>query len=145
MFLLCRSPLGTGVCRVKAAFHGKPLSVVARNGLLAPRRGRERPIGPKRALGAEICIGPQDKIITAGSCFAQHISRALRARGYNWLNAEPAPPFLPKDAAQQFNYGIFSFRTGNIYTPAMLLQWLRLAFDAGDVPDEILATRRAVF
>ncbi len=82
-------------------------------------------------------ILPKHKIVTAGSCFAQHIGRALSARGYHWYDAEPAPPFLREDAARQFNYGIFSFRTGNIYTPKMLLQWLQLAFDAGDVPDEI--------
>lgn len=29
----------------------------------------------------------------------------------------------------RFNYGIFSFRTGNIYTTKMLLQWVRLAFE----------------
>lgn len=102
-----------------------------------PAVAEKGPLGLSGLWASKFRIGPQDKIITAGSCFAQHISRALRARGYNWLNAEPAPPFLPKDAAQQFNYGIFSFRTGNIYTPAMLLQWLRLAFGTGDVPDEI--------
>jgi len=102
-----------------------------------PAVAEKGPLGLSGLWTPKFRIGPQDKIITAGSCFAQHISRALQARGYNWLNAEPAPPFLAAPDAKRFNYGIFSFRTGNIYTPAMLLQWLRLAFDAGDVPDEI--------
>ncbi|MCM2563661.1 GSCFA domain-containing protein [Lutimaribacter sp. EGI FJ00015] len=82
-------------------------------------------------------VRPQDRIVTAGSCFAQHIGRALSERGFQWYDAEPAPPFVQDDEAWRYNYGIFSFRTGNIYTPKMLLQWLRLAFDAGEVPDEI--------
>lgn len=68
------------------------------------------------------------KIVTAGSCFAQHIGRALAARGYGWFNAEEAPRRLPPEVQAEFNYGIFSFRTGNIYTAAMLLQWLQLAY-----------------
>lgn len=82
-------------------------------------------------------ILPRDRIVTAGSCFAQHIGRALGARGYAWIDAEPAPPHISPEDAKRFNYGIFSFRTGNIYTPKMLLQWMQLAFDKGEVPDEV--------
>ena len=31
------------------------------------------------------------KVATYGSCFAQHIGRALAARGFNWFISEPAP------------------------------------------------------
>lgn len=65
-----------------------------------------------------------DKTVTAGSCFAQHISRAMQSHGFSWLDLEPAPPVLSDDSARAFNYGIFSFRTGNIYTVALLRQWL---------------------
>jgi len=82
-------------------------------------------------------IKPRHKIVTAGSCFAQHIGNALAARGYKWLDAEPAPESLPDDARRAFNYGIFSFRTGNIYTARMLRQWLQFAFDKQPVPDEV--------
>ncbi len=68
------------------------------------------------------------RIVTAGSCFAQHIGRALAADGYGWHDAEPAPPFLEAETAKRYNCGIFSFRTGNIYTARMLNQWLELAF-----------------
>lgn len=77
-------------------------------------------------------IRPEHKIVTAGSCFAQHIGQALAARGYHWFDAEPAPPWLRAQDARAFHYGIFSFRTGNIYTPRMLLQWLQLAFEGGE-------------
>lgn len=77
-------------------------------------------------------VRPADSIFTAGSCFAQHIGQALLKRGYGWTDFEPAPPFLEGPDARRFNYGVFSFRTGNIYTPGMLLQWLQIAF--GDLP-----------
>ena len=75
-------------------------------------------------------IGLDDRIATAGSCFAQHFGRALKQRGYHWHDAEPAPPFLSEEDARKFNYGIFSFRTGNIYTARMLNQWIDLALGA---------------
>ncbi|AGT09070.1 GSCFA domain-containing protein [Paracoccus aminophilus] len=73
-------------------------------------------------------ITKSTKIITAGSCFAQHISRQLVDRGYTWLDAEPGPDLIAPEAKRKFNYGIFSFRTGNIYTANMLLQWLKFSF-----------------
>ncbi|MFT0869170.1 GSCFA domain-containing protein [Pseudomonas sp. CAM1A] len=74
-------------------------------------------------------IDAKDAIVTAGSCFAQHIGRALVAREMNWLDAEPAPADLPEDERKARQYGVFSFRTGNLYTPAMLRQWLQWALD----------------
>jgi len=82
-------------------------------------------------------IAPRDRIVTAGSCFAQHIGRALAARGYRWLDAEPAPARLPEAARGQFHYGTFSFRTGNIYTTNMLAQWLGWAFGETPPPEEL--------
>lgn len=67
------------------------------------------------------------RFATFGSCFAQHISRALTARQMGWLDAEPAPGRTPPDVASAFNYGIFSARTGNIYTAAQLLIHVRMA------------------
>lgn len=81
-------------------------------------------------------ISPENRLLTAGSCFAQHIGRNLAERGYAWTNAEPAPPYLRKFEEIRNGYGVFSFRTGNIYTPGMLNQWLGLAFSSWDVvPD----------
>ena len=82
-------------------------------------------------------ISPEDKVVTAGSCFAQHIGRALARNGYGWTDFEPAPPLLDPEAAKAFNYGIFSFRTGNIYTTQQLLQWLRWARNKEPAPEEV--------
>ncbi len=74
---------------------------------------------------------PKDaRFATFGSCFAQHISRALMSRGMNWYNGEPAPGKTPDHIARKYNYGVFSARTGNIYTAAQLLIWAELASGA---------------
>lgn len=70
------------------------------------------------------------RFATYGSCFAQHISRALVQRKLGWLDAEPAPARTPEAMARAFNCGVFSARTGNIYRAAQLLAHVRLA--AGD-------------
>ncbi|MCW2305819.1 hypothetical protein M2319_000135 [Rhodobium gokarnense] len=43
---------------------------------------------------------------------------------------------MPKASADAFNYGIFSFRTGNIYTTALLRQWVSWALKREAPPDE---------
>lgn len=80
---------------------------------------------------------PKHKIVTAGSCFAQHIGRALAGRGYGWLDAEPAPEYLSPENCKRFNYGVFSFRTGNIYTAKALRQWMEWAFGVVEAPSEV--------
>lgn len=76
------------------------------------------------------------KVATFGSCFAQHISRALKAAGYSWFDAEPLPSFVSPDEAARFNYGVYSARTGNIYTAADLRQWLEWAAGEAEPPAE---------
>lgn len=85
----------------------------------------------------KFCIQESTPIITAGSCFAQHMSRTLQAKGFSWIDAEPAPTFMNDDAKRDYNYGIFSFRTGNIYTAKMLTQWLGWAAGVLEPPEEI--------
>lgn len=82
-------------------------------------------------------VSPDMKVSTYGSCFAQHIGRALHARGFNWFRAEERPFGLSDDNAKEFSYDVFSSRTGNIYTATLLLQWLEWAFGKSSPPDEI--------
>ena len=63
-------------------------------------------------------------VATAGSCFAQHVGRALRGAGLNVLDVEPAPPGLDPDTARRFGFGLYSARYGNIYTTRQLRQLL---------------------
>lgn len=69
-------------------------------------------------------------IFTAGSCFAQHVHRELKAAGYAVIEAEPAPDGVDPAVAARFFYGTFSARFGNIYTPRQFLNLLAEA--AGD-------------
>jgi hypothetical protein len=82
-------------------------------------------------------IARRTRIITAGSCFAQHFSKALVARRYRWLDYEPGPAGLTPEQRKDYHYGTFSFRTGNIYTPRMLYQWLTWALTDAVPPDEV--------
>ena len=45
----------------------------------------------------------QDNVATYGSCFAQHIGRALAARQFNWLITEQAPYGLSDENKTLFN------------------------------------------
>ncbi|MFQ6539794.1 MULTISPECIES: GSCFA domain-containing protein [Aphanothece] len=67
-------------------------------------------------------ILPADKIATAGSCFAQHITRQLKQNGYNIMDVEPPPPGLPLSLHQNYGFSMYSARYGNIYTVRQLLQ-----------------------
>lgn len=82
-------------------------------------------------------VGKKDRVATFGSCFAQHIGRALAVRGLSWLDGEPAPKMLSPENKKKFNYGIFSCRTGNIYTTSLLKQWLEWSLLDQPSPKEI--------
>ncbi|MEV6995111.1 GSCFA domain-containing protein [Streptomyces sp. NPDC093228] len=84
----------------------------------------------------KFALGQDDPVVTAGSCFAAQIGRALLDSGMNWLDAEPAPPGLSRQQRQDRGYGAFSFRTGNIYTAAVLRQWLSWALGHARPPRE---------
>ena len=79
---------------------------------------------------ADICdlwiplpLKKNDRIATAGSCFAQHIGNNLSARGAAFMDMEPAPPVFEIAAeARKWGYGVFSCRYGNLYTTRQLLQ-----------------------
>tara|TARA_R110001583_G_scaffold195529_1_gene375446 strand:+ start:1598 stop:2677 length:1080 start_codon:yes stop_codon:yes gene_type:complete len=82
-------------------------------------------------------ITSQSQIATFGSCFAQHISNALRCNGYNWVCTENLPVSVSDDLAKELGYRNFSCRTGNIYTTSMLNQWVDWSLDIKDMPPEI--------
>jgi len=67
-------------------------------------------------------ITPDMRIAAAGSCFAQHIAAQFKARGFGFLDTEPAPPMLDADSAKEFGYGLYSARYGNIYSVRQLVQ-----------------------
>ena len=87
---------------------------------------------PADIYRAKWALSKQDKIVTAGSCFAQHVGRALRKNGFNVQDAEPAPAHIAADQVTAYGYGMYSARYGNIYTTRQLRQLLDEAW--GDAP-----------
>ena len=63
-----------------------------------------------------------DTVAAYGSCFAQYLVSELRTRIGNFLDCEKAPSSLPRKHFEKFGFGLFSSRSGNIYTPAQLKQ-----------------------
>lgn len=57
------------------------------------------------------------KLATAGSCFAQHVTRHMKLAGLVPYVAEPAHPFIKVSRPEQVtSYEQFSARYGNVYT-----------------------------
>lgn len=92
-------------------------------------------------LAAPFKIMPEDKIMTAGSCFAQHIGRALKGAGFCHFVTEALHPILSRkpvaDRLGETQYGIYTARYGNIYTARQLLQLLRRAYGRFDPGDDV--------
>lgn len=93
-------------------------------------RGFERPETFDPVTSTSFKIEPSDAIVTAGSCFAQHIARRLPQNGYRVLVTERAHPLIPDKHAADFYYGVFSARYGNIYTARQLRQLLERSYGA---------------
>ena len=62
------------------------------------------------------------RIAAAGSCFAQHIGRQFKSRGYQFVDVEPPLPMLSKNAWNDFGFNMYSARYGNLYSARQLLQ-----------------------
>lgn len=114
-----------------------PYQNLAEKHFWAPAVGRRNMFDIEGLWDPKFPVRKEHKVVTFGSCFAQHIGRALASRGFNWLNTEPAPVGLSEDNARKYNYGVFSSRTGNIYTASLLKQWVGWATGEAAVPDEV--------
>ena len=82
-------------------------------------------------------ISRSDRIVTAGSCFAQHIAHYLRRSGYHFLETETAHPILSSSLASAYGYGVYSARYGNIYTARQLLQLFERAYGRFQPVDDV--------
>ena len=72
-------------------------------------------------LHPRFSITREMKVATAGSCFAQHISRRLARLGFNYFVPEDGAG-LDDAARSAGQYGVFSARYGNLYTVHQLHQ-----------------------
>ncbi len=78
--------------------------------------------------GLHAVIAPETRVATAGSCFAQHVARAMVQGGLTYYVAETAPADMDAETAEARGYGLFSARYGNIYSTRQLLQLIRRAY-----------------
>lgn len=81
-------------------------------------------------------IKPPERVATAGSCFAQHISSRLAKVGFNFFVTE-AGQHLPEAQRKALNHGVFSARFGNIYTSRQLLQLFQSCFEGRTVAEDV--------
>lgn len=82
-------------------------------------------------------IAETDKVVTAGSCFAQHIAKRLQKNGFCYHVTERAPASIQDEVATAFNYGTFSARYGNIYTARQLVQLIDRAYGRFQPVDDV--------
>jgi hypothetical protein len=100
----------------------------------APRSYWKRAVGSRSVATLDDVwtppdIAPGDRIVTAGSCFAQHIGSRLLARDATVLDVEPAPESIrDPNVARRHGYGLFSARYGNIYSSRQMVLLLDEAF-----------------
>jgi hypothetical protein len=79
----------------------------------------------KLNIDPKFIIRKEDKVITAGSCFAQHISRYMRKVGLEIFNAEPPHELMTQYGANTDSYTQYSARYGNVYTSRQCLELLK--------------------
>ena len=80
------------------------------------------PMEPGDMFQPKYPITPETAIVTTGSCFAQHVGKALRGANFNVIDTEALPEGIDESLAQRFGYSMYSARYGNVYTMRQLLQ-----------------------
>ncbi len=92
----------------------------------APGAGSADELDP--VVGTSMAINKDDKVVTAGSCFAAHLARYLPKGGLTHFVTESGHPAIAAELRRKHNYGVFSARYGNIYTGRQLRQLLERAY-----------------
>jgi hypothetical protein len=105
----------------KNPYTGLPDYAFWRRAVVAPAHDDVDPV-----ISVPFTISASDAVATAGSCFAQYISRTLAEQGFNYLVTEKSPV---SEHAVDENYGVFPARFGNIYTTRQLLQLFDRAYE----------------
>ena len=72
-------------------------------------------------------IETTDRVVTAGSCFAQHIARYMKQFGRHPYMVERPHPLMALVGAKTESYDLFSARYGNVYTSRQCLELFRQA------------------
>jgi len=84
-------------------------------------------LGVRNLFRPRLEVTRETVIASAGSCFAQHLGRQFRQRGYTYLDVEPGPKDADAAVLARFGLGLYSARYGNVYSVRQLLQLFRRA------------------
>jgi len=104
--------------------------------MTAPAPGHIDPVAQSKPR-----IKAEEKVVTMGSCFAQHISTHLASSGLNYFVTEVAPSHLTEQQSKKMGFGVFSARYGNIYTPRQALQLFERSFQLREFDSHIWKCR----
>lgn len=85
------------------------------------------PKSVKSVSNTHLKLKSTDRVLTAGSCFAQHIAVRLKLHGFNVLDYEPAPKRTSRAWRAEHSFDVYSARYGNIYYARQLVQLIEEA------------------
>ena len=114
-----------------------PYEALEERAFWAPAVGQRNMLDISDLWRPRFVIDQKTKVVTFGSCFAQHFASAMTARGFGWVDEEPGPQDFTAADRKRFNFSIFSARTANIYTTSLLLQWTMWALKTATPPGEV--------
>jgi hypothetical protein len=80
------------------------------------------------SLQASTLLRSDDRVVSAGSCFAANIVPYLEAEGVAYVRTTRPPTTLPEAAESAMSYGAFSAGYGSIYTARQMLQTVKRAY-----------------
>ena len=89
--------------------------------------GQRDPFDVDPVVKPRFVLTPETRVATAGSCFAQHVARHLKAAGMCYMEFETPHPLMDRAIVEEFGYGLFPARYGNIYTARQLVQTFKRA------------------
>ena len=95
----------------------------------------------------KFAIAANHRIVTAGSCFAQHIAKRLQSSGFKYFSGlrTGADGIGRGEIRQKHGYEIYSARYNNIYTARQLLQTFQRAFGQFTPAERIWSSGDRVF
>ncbi|WP_083967102.1 GSCFA domain-containing protein [Methylosinus sp. R-45379] len=99
-------------------YHNRPFYTFWKSGV-----AEQTDVDP--VVSSTLSLSRADAIATAGSCFAQHLSRTIMRQGFNYLVTEA---YQERPGTVDENYGVFPARFGNVYTSRQLLQLFDRAY-----------------
>ncbi|MHA7850560.1 GSCFA domain-containing protein [Roseovarius sp.] len=96
--------------------------------------GRDDDAALAQLWSPKLALDRATPLMTAGSCFAQHLHRALLRGGWAVLQGEDMSTHLPNRLCHKYGYNLFSARYGNVYTARQFRQLVEHALSDGPSP-----------